>query len=321
MKTVSRLSALAILLLLTLLATHPARAASDAKVDLNNASQKELQTLPGVGQATAKKIIAGRPYASVDDLAKAGVSANTIGKIKPLVTVGVAAAAPAAAPAGSPKKTSTKTKASPAAAASAAPPTTPSATTATPAASPKASPKSTKAAPAGPVDLNTASEKELESLPGVGPATAKKILAGRPYATVDDLAKAGVAASTIAKLKPNATVSAAAPAAVAPPTQAAPVTASAPPAAAAAPSAAAAPAASAKPAATQSGTSPATIEARTPPAPGMVWVNTASKVYHKAGDRWYGKTKEGKFMTELDAIAAGYRAAKMPGEKSSPPGR
>ena len=41
----------------------------------------------------------------------------------------------------------------------------------------------------------------------------------------------------------------------------------------------------------------------------MVWVNTASGVYHKSG-RWYGKTKEGKFMTEADAIKAGYRASK-----------
>jgi len=41
---------------------------------------------------------------------------------------------------------------------------------------------------------------------------------------------------------------------------------------------------------------------------GLVWVNTDSKVYHKSG-RWYGKTKSGKFMTENEAKAAGYRAA------------
>jgi hypothetical protein len=38
-------------------------------------------------------------------------------------------------------------------------------------------------------------------------------------------------------------------------------------------------------------------------------VNTETKVYHKGG-RWYGKTKQGKFMTEAEAQAAGYHEAK-----------
>lgn len=42
---------------------------------------------------------------------------------------------------------------------------------------------------------------------------------------------------------------------------------------------------------------------------GKVWVNTDSGVYHKSG-RWYGKTKAGKFMTESEAKAAGYKEAK-----------
>jgi hypothetical protein len=41
---------------------------------------------------------------------------------------------------------------------------------------------------------------------------------------------------------------------------------------------------------------------------GKVWVNMDSKVYHKGG-RWYGKTKSGKFMTEDEAKAAGYKAS------------
>ena len=42
---------------------------------------------------------------------------------------------------------------------------------------------------------------------------------------------------------------------------------------------------------------------------GMVWVNTESGVYHKPGSRWYGRTKQGKYMTEGDAIKAGYKAS------------
>jgi competence protein ComEA len=57
-------------------------------IDLNTASKKELETLKGVGPATAEKIVEGRPYSSVDDLSRAGVPAKKIKGIKPIVTVG-----------------------------------------------------------------------------------------------------------------------------------------------------------------------------------------------------------------------------------------
>jgi len=41
----------------------------------------------------------------------------------------------------------------------------------------------------------------------------------------------------------------------------------------------------------------------------QVWVNTASGVYHYPGTRWYGNTKQGKFMSETDARSHGYRSA------------
>lgn len=150
-------------------------------------------------------------------------------------------------------------------------------------------------APATAVNLNTASEADLVALPGVGPATAKKIIAGRPYASVADLARAGVPKNTIEKISSMVTVGAAGAAAAPPPPKATP-----------------APAAPAPPpaAATTTRTPSAPATAQQPPVKGMVWVNLSTKVFHREGDRYYGNTKNGKFMTEADAISAGYREAK-----------
>jgi hypothetical protein len=42
--------------------------------------------------------------------------------------------------------------------------------------------------------------------------------------------------------------------------------------------------------------------------PGLVWVNSDSNVYHCYGTTYYGKTKQGSYMSEVDAKAKGAHA-------------
>lgn len=267
------------------------------KLDLNKATPAELEKLPGIGPALSKKIVAGRPYKSVDDLSKAGISTNEIRKISPLVSIG---------PASDPTPTN------------------------------EAKPLSKTGKPAL-VDLNKATTKQLEELPGVEAAYAKKIMAARPYKSVDDLSKAGIPSATVARIKSLVTIDGA----KQPYTVAKPVDANSKSSlidlntakestleeipgigtAYAKKIVAGRPYKSIDDL-LKAGIPPATVEkihslvsvgrpVEAPPEKGMVWVNLTSKKYHKEGSNWYGKTKSGKYMSEADAIKAGYQAARQ----------
>ena len=121
------------------------------------------------------------------------------------------------------------------------------------------------------VDVNNATDEELEELPGIGAGYAKKIIDGRPYKTVDDLINAGIPQKTVDKIKDSIKFGKVKTAQTPKKTRT-------------------------KAATTTEDTGEETAKA--PPRKGMVWVNTDSNIYHKEGDRWYGNTKYGKFMTQ-----------------------
>jgi competence protein ComEA len=140
-----------------------------AKVDLNRATSAQLQKLPGINKDWARRIIANRPYRSIADLKRAGLGPKTIAELKPLVTIVLYNKAP--------RPTTTGV-----------------------------APRFPVQAPPQKIDLNSASLAQLQNLPGVEPGMAAHILAGRPYATIDDLARNGVPLSTIERIRPLVTL-------------------------------------------------------------------------------------------------------------------
>jgi hypothetical protein len=154
------------------------------------------------------------------------------------------------------------------------------------------------------VNVNTATPEELAHLPGMTKSKAAKLVAGRPYASADDLSKSGLTAKQIEKIRPLISYEGGA-ASAAPPAAAA-ITATG-----ASSTAKPEHARKASNTASMGSASAESVPPQVPPQPGMVWANAKSKVYHVEGDRYYGKTKNGQWMTEAEAIKAGYRKSKQ----------
>lgn len=184
------------------------------------------------------------------------------------------------------------------------------------------------------IDLNTATQAQLEALPGVDPATAKRIIAGRPYTSVDELSKANVPPETIEKIRPMVKVSPTGTAAGGAARGAREgakgvekgaragakgVEKGATAAAKGTEKGIAAGTKGVEKGAEATGSAARKVRekltgepAKQPPSPGMVWVDADSGLYYVEGQMRYGRTKDGKWMTQTEASAAGYQPSKDP---------
>ena len=139
-----------------LVVSLPARAQDREVLDLNTATREQLVAFPGIGQAFADKIIAGRPYKMRSDLVKRRIMpADAYLKIKTHLT-----------------------------------PTAEDA---------KAEAAAQKPVDYGPprddlgrINLNTASASDLAAIKPIGHQYADKIVANRPYKSLNELLKRDV---------------------------------------------------------------------------------------------------------------------------------
>jgi competence protein ComEA len=180
-------------------------------LDLNSATAQDLDALPGLGPALAQRIIDYRtshgPFKQLDDLAAvSGIGPQNLAKLKPFLVLGPgeATAPPGREAAAAPGKPGSGTKLNPPAAAGSQPESRQ-----------RPGPKKP---PARPLNPNLATPAELETLPGIGPVLAGRIIDYRrqhgPFKKIDDLTKvSGIGPKKLEKIKPYVSLKAPGPAA------------------------------------------------------------------------------------------------------------
>jgi competence protein ComEA len=137
------------------------------RIDINNAPKETIETLPGVGPKLASEIIAGRPYKTIDEL----------DRVKGIGPKKLAQLRPRVMIL--PMRADTI----------------------------RELPKSNATNAIPNVNINTASQAELEKLPGIGPKRAEAIIAARPFQKPDDLLRVpGIKRGEFDKIKAHVLV-------------------------------------------------------------------------------------------------------------------